>query len=315
MIIDVYTPINIQNESIDIRHIELTKRRKGQPVVFLPGIGGFAESYKWNFEGFYKEKYWPLAVDHIGFGKSGKSKSIVYSFEIFSIAIAEWIKEKKLKNVIIVGNSFGGGVSMGIWDLIPDRISSIVLVSSVGFGRELYWNYRIASLPILNQLIVYLVINKHIPINNSKKSWKSIINNYKDLPEEFLKISDRFKNDHSIRRAYAYILRHMVTFAGQPKNSVYLIYKITQKIKKSKVPVLIIWGKNDRIIPYKHGIVAKEMTNGTLELIDQCGHMPYIEYPEKFNNLIFDFLYDNGISKGISKKVKTKKKKRKVKKN
>ncbi len=310
MILDVYTPINIQDESIKIRHVELNRKRKGQPVVFLPGIGGFAESYKWNFEGFYKNKYWPLAVDHIGFGKSGKSETLEYSTEIFSLAIAEWIKEKKLKNVVLVGNSFGGGVSIGIWDLIPKSISSVVLVSSVGFGRDLYWNYRVASLPVLNQLIVYLVINKYIPINNRKKSWKSIIKNYKDLPDEFVKLSEQYKDDHRIRRAYAFILRNMVTFHGQPSKGVRLIYKITQKIKKLKVPVLIIWGKNDQVIPYKHGLIAKEMTNGTLQLIDQCGHMPYIEYPEIFNKMIFDFLDENG----IPNKTKVKRKKRKSKK-
>ena len=180
MIRDIYSPITLYGNTYKIRHIELNKPQKGKPIIFLPGIGGFAESYKWNFDTFYQNGYWPMAVDHIGFGKSDKPHELDYTVTIFSQAIVEWIITNKLKNIVLVGNSFGGGVSIGIWEFIPKKIQSIVLVSSAGFGRELLWNYRFASLPILNELIIFIAFNKYIPINNGRKSWKSIIKNYND---------------------------------------------------------------------------------------------------------------------------------------
>lgn len=298
MIRDVFSPVTLKEKTYKIRHIELKKRRKGTPVVFLPGIGGFAESYKWNFEGFYKNGYWPMAVDHIGFGKSDKPLEAEFSVDIFSRAIAEWMINKKLKNVVLVGNSFGGGISIGIWDIVPKRISSLILVSSAGFGRELLWNYRIASLPVLNEIIIFLTINRYITINNGRRSWKSIIKNYQDIPDDFLSMSDYYKDDHEIRRAYSYVMKNMVSFYGQPKNGAKLIYSITKKIKKKKVPVLVIWGKQDQVIPYEHGRVAKRLTNGKLELIDKCGHMPYFEYPDLFNKIVIKFLSNSKKSNG-----------------
>jgi pimeloyl-ACP methyl ester carboxylesterase len=276
-----------------MRHIELNSRKKGKPIVLLPGIGGFAESYKWNFASLYENGYWPMAVDHIGFGKSDKPETKQFSVNIFSQAIAEWIKINKLKDVVLVGNSFGGGVSIGTWEFVPNKISSIILVSSAGFGRELLWNYRLASLPVLNELIIFLAINKHIPINNGRRSWKAIINNYSQIPDDFLAMSDHYKDDHDIRRAYSYVMRHMVAHYGQPNKAVKIIHSVSKKIKKNKVPVLIVWGKNDQVIPHKHGKIAQELTNGTLELMDKCGHMPYFEYPEIFNKLVLDFLKNN----------------------
>ncbi|MCE7734419.1 MAG: alpha/beta hydrolase [Candidatus Heimdallarchaeota archaeon] len=298
MIRDVFSPITLKEKTYKIRHIELKKRRKGMPIVFLPGIGGFAESYKWNLEGLYKKGYWPMAVDHIGFGKSDKPLESDYSLDIFSLAIAEWMKNKKLKNVVLVGNSFGGGISIGIWDIVPKRISAIILVSSAGFGKELLWNYRIASLPVLNEIIIFLTINRYIPINNGRRSWKSIIKNYKDIPDDFLSLSDYYKDDHEIRRAYTYVMKNMVSLYGQPKNTVKLIHTITKKIKKNKVPVLVVWGKEDQVIPYQHGVIAKKLTNGKLELMDECGHMPYFEYPELFNKIVINFLNNSKKSNG-----------------
>lgn len=293
MIRDIYSPITLQGHTYNIRHIEPDKSKKGKPIVLLPGIGGFAESYKWNFDMLYRNGYWPMAVDHIGFGKSDKPKEMHYTIDMFSRAIAEWIKTNNLTNIILVGNSFGGGVSVGVWEFIPTKIHSLILVSSAGFGRELLWNYRVASLPVLNELIIFLTINRYIPINNGRRSWKSIIQNYNDIPDDFLAISDYFKDDHEIRRAYSYVMKHMVSFYGQPDNSVKLIHYVSKKMKKKKVPVLIIWGKNDQVIPYKHGFIAKELTNGTLKLMEKCGHMPYFEYPELFNKILLEFLNEN----------------------
>ncbi|MFV2015221.1 MAG: alpha/beta fold hydrolase, partial [Candidatus Heimdallarchaeota archaeon] len=62
-------------------------------------------------------------------------------------------------------------------------------------------------------------------------------------------------------------------------------------------------GKDDQVIPHKHGVIAKELTNGTLKLIEKCGHMPYFEHPELFNKIVIDFLNDN-MSKSNGKRKK-----------
>ncbi|RPH38866.1 MAG: alpha/beta fold hydrolase, partial [Burkholderiales bacterium] len=70
-----------------------------------------------------------------------------------------------------------------------------------------------------------------------------------------------------------------------------LIRPLRQKLDTIKNPTLIIWGKNDRVIPVAHAQVAvKNIPGARLELFDKCGHMPMFECPEKFNKLVLDFL-------------------------
>ena len=53
----------------------------------------------------------------------------------------------------------------------------------------------------------------------------------------------------------------------------------------------VVWGQQDRILPVAHAQVAVAKIPGArLEIYDRCGHMPQLEYPDKFNRLVLDFL-------------------------
>ena len=57
------------------------------------------------------------------------------------------------------------------------------------------------------------------------------------------------------------------------------------------MPVLIIWGKNDVIIYLSHAFAANEMIqNSKLVIFENCGHLPQLEHPKKFNLLIEEFI-------------------------
>ena len=72
-------------------------------------------------------------------------------------------------------------------------------------------------------------------------------------------------------------------------------YKRGIQLRLSKIskPTLVIWGKNDRIIPYKYQLLEyTEIPDIRIEIINECGHLPPIEKPSKFNEIIKDFLLD-----------------------
>jgi pimeloyl-ACP methyl ester carboxylesterase len=57
------------------------------------------------------------------------------------------------------------------------------------------------------------------------------------------------------------------------------------------MPVLIVWGRHDRMIPVDHGERAHEAIRGSrLEIFEQAGHMPQLEAPGRFVALIEQFL-------------------------
>jgi pimeloyl-ACP methyl ester carboxylesterase len=56
-------------------------------------------------------------------------------------------------------------------------------------------------------------------------------------------------------------------------------------------PTLIVWGRQDRIVPLECGEQYRRLLpNATLTILDRCGHMPPIEQPDHFASLVLDFL-------------------------
>ena len=84
------------------------------------------------------------------------------------------------------------------------------------------------------------------------------------------------------------VLRAGINICGQRAKLTRLLLKDLAKIT---APTLIIWGRQDRIIPVKHApIAAAGIPNAKLNVFDKCGHMPMFEYPEGFNKITLDFL-------------------------
>jgi 4,5:9,10-diseco-3-hydroxy-5,9,17-trioxoandrosta-1(10),2-diene-4-oate hydrolase len=58
-------------------------------------------------------------------------------------------------------------------------------------------------------------------------------------------------------------------------------------------PTLIVWGEQDAILPVAHAYAGeKQIPNARLHIFDRCGHMPQLECPEEFNELVLEFLAD-----------------------
>ncbi len=66
---------------------------------------------------------------------------------------------------------------------------------------------------------------------------------------------------------------------------------IERKLPEIKAPTLIIWGKDDRVIPSSYAnIFARAIPDARVRILDGAGHLPYIEKTEEFNQIVMDFL-------------------------
>jgi 4,5:9,10-diseco-3-hydroxy-5,9,17-trioxoandrosta-1(10),2-diene-4-oate hydrolase len=93
------------------------------------------------------------------------------------------------------------------------------------------------------------------------------------------------------QKAYMSVFRSISNFNGPRAD---ILQYIRDNLGKIAVPTLIVWGKQDRLRPVAHADVAKEgIPNAQLHLFDPCGHLPPIEYPDEFNNLLLEFLADD----------------------
>jgi pimeloyl-ACP methyl ester carboxylesterase len=72
-------------------------------------------------------------------------------------------------------------------------------------------------------------------------------------------------------------------------------YDILDRLEEVEIPTLIVWGRNDLIVPVGDGVeFARRIPNSRLVIFDRCGHVPMAERPVRFNRLLESFLAEDG---------------------
>jgi pimeloyl-ACP methyl ester carboxylesterase len=70
-----------------------------------------------------------------------------------------------------------------------------------------------------------------------------------------------------------------------------LVYQeIISKLPQIQQPTLVIWGEVDQVLPVAQAQMAERISQHRLEIWPNCGHHPFLEFPDRFNNLVLEFL-------------------------
>jgi pimeloyl-ACP methyl ester carboxylesterase len=253
----------------------------GDPVLCIHGFG--ASVFSWhNFVDPLSRNYQLILIDLKGFGNSPKPPDSHYSTKDHVDLICKFIVDHDLKNLTLVGNSFGGALSLWLSMMLlekqPGRLRSLILIDAGAYKQYIPFYVKLIGVPIVGAAAVYL-----IPARCMAKSVLKLA--YYD-PEKIT--PDQIA-------AYAAPLaapggKHALLETGKqiiPPN----IDELTAKYKDINVPTLIIWGKQDKIIaPIVGDLLDQVIPNSTLKGIDQCGHVPQEEMPEATIPLVLDFL-------------------------
>jgi pimeloyl-ACP methyl ester carboxylesterase len=267
----------IQVAGINTRYWQLGDN--GCKVILLHGGNGSIEFWMYNIATLAAH-HQVYAFDMVGSGKSDcpdASYALAYQAEFLLC----FMSALKIDCATLIGNSMGGGVALAFTRLYPDRVDKLVLVDSMGFGREISLGIRLITLPV--------IINMLRP---GRWMIPSILRS--DFRHSTAMLAEWIEFRYPI---FAIIGRNRVILRlGQSNfNLAGVLPQVYQPILASLPYItnktLIIWGEFDRIIPVKHAyIAAASLPNSQLEIFPNCGHHPYLEYPAKFDRLVLEFL-------------------------
>ncbi len=255
----------------------------GDPILALHGLGGSLYTWRKLIEPPYRfPGYKLIMVDLKGAGDSPKPKDKHYSILEQADLIYQFIQEQNLRNLTIMGNSYGGAVSLlvaiRLCEEDRDRFSKLILLGSGGYDRDLPSHLRILQTPLVGWLAVHLIPPRCQAGRVLRDSY------YDDC-----KISDEQIAEYA-RPIASRGGRHALLYTGKqaiPEN----IHEIIAKYPKISVPTLILWGLDDEIIPIKIGRMLHDAIRGSrLEIINNCGHVPQEECPEETMCYISEFL-------------------------
>jgi 4,5:9,10-diseco-3-hydroxy-5,9,17-trioxoandrosta-1(10),2-diene-4-oate hydrolase len=277
-----HAPANTQDRYIDIGNITMRYRvaGRGDPVILLHGIGGFLEYWDANIQALAQGQQ-VYALDMLGFGRSTKPPAS-YTLAFLAQGVQAFAHALQLERVSLVGLSLGGGVALQFARMFPHRVRKLVLVASAGLGRRIGLSLRLATLPILGELFT------RPSFAATARAYRSIVMDSRCIPDAWLDTAGQMVLESGAQRTFLSALRASANVLGVRPRA---FEPIVHDLPRITAPTLVVWGKQDPLIPaaYAH-VAAQGLPHARLHLFDRCGHLPQLEYVDAFNELVHIFL-------------------------
>jgi len=253
----------------------------GDPLLCIHGFG--ASLYSWrNFIRPLAKDYQLILIDLKGCGKSPKPLDDKYSTQDHADLLYQFILEHDLRNLTLIGNSFGGALSLLLSIMLFDageaaRLKSLILVDAGAYKQYIPAYLKLLSVPLIN-LGVYLVPSRFAVRAILRKAYYDPSKITEEQIAAYTAPIAAPGGKHALRETGSQLV---------PANFDELI----KRYKDITVPTLIIWGRQDKIIPLEVGeLLDRDITNSTLKIIEECGHAPQEEKPEDTVPLVWEFL-------------------------
>lgn len=253
----------------------------GDPVLCLHGLG--ASTYSWReFREPLSKEHRLILIDLKGHGASPKPKDNHYAIQEHAELIYQFIQEHDLRNLTLIGNSFGGAVSLllalRLCEEGSGRLKRLILIDSGGYNQHLPLHLKLLRTPILGWLVIHLLPPKTSALIVLKASYYDA----SKITQEQIDAYARPIADRGGRHALLQTAKQII-----PEN----IDELIAKYPKITVPTLILWGRLDKVIPLVIGEMLDEaIPDSKLVTIDNSGHIPQEETPEAVVPLVLDFL-------------------------
>jgi pimeloyl-ACP methyl ester carboxylesterase len=260
-------------------------RIAGQGPVLLLVHGMAGSSLTWSHVmPALATRFTVLAPDLLGQGQSDKPRG-EYSLGAHANTLRDLLDALGYERATVVGQSLGGGVAMQFAYQFPERCERLVLVDSGGLGREVTLYLRMLTLPGFESVFPLFCSPRLCAAGSRVATWLGRAGVRSTPAREEIWRSYASLADDASRRAFFRSLRDVIDFSGQALSALSRLHRA------AKLPTLIVWGARDPFIPVSHAVAAHEAIGGSrLEIFDGVGHYPHCEAPERFVEVLVDFI-------------------------
>ena len=254
-----------------------------QAVLFVHGVGGWAENWTETIERVAATGRRAIAFDLPGFGESSAVKGARY-FDPkapFYPAVVDGVRQALgLERPHLVGHSLGGGIAAVTAVTRPLAWRSVTLVAPGGFGPDIALFLRLFSLPFLG-LTTWLPR----PKSAARSVLRSCFHDIARIPAHLYAEGERFD------RSYPETLRVMRAVATPRGVRPSLREAWLARAGEYTGPVLVVWGREDGIVPVTHlKALHESYPRAELRTIESAGHLVMPEQPDAFAGVLIPFL-------------------------
>ena len=242
----------------------------GDPLILIHGLAD--DVAVWNSViSPLAARFRVVALDQIGFGRSDKPL-LSYRVSTFVDFLDGFLNELKIKRASLVGNSLGGWVAAVFTLAHPERVERLVLSDAAGYGtlaqtmdRRALSALKLASRDDIRYLGPLTFHNKQF---------------YEEAAVDAAFVQRITAGD-------SYTISQVLDSMTHGEDV------LDNRLAAIKQPTLVLWGREDKLIPLSFGErLHKEIAGSQLLVIGNCGHMPQVECPKDFATAVLQFLSD-----------------------
>ena len=252
-------PITVEGRTI--RHLRLGPE-EGTPVLMIHGFGADLSTWMFNQQALAEDR--PVyAVDLPGHGGSAKQ---VEDGSVAGLArtIRAYMDAAGIDRAHLVGHSLGGAIAVAIALDAPDRVTALTLVAPAGFGDEIAGDF-------ISGFISETRSRKLRPVLEMLVANPDLVS--ADMVEDVLKFK-RLDGAPEALRAIA-----GANFDGGTQKA-----SLRDRLGDVSVPVSVVWGEEDRILPSHHAEGLPETVSVTR--LPGVGHIAHMEKASEINSVI-----------------------------
>lgn len=248
----------------------------GPTVVILPGLGSNLD-YWADAVAFLAASNHVIAIDAPGYGLSEKPDG-TYDITWMAEQIVAFLDAKSIARATLMGQSMGAHLAVIIADRHPERVDKLVLEGSIA-------NWPTAG-PILAGGFRY-IWNDAVTMDHLRRNWPDIVTK--------LSIHDTPARERILRyqmavRANGERYRPEGLSSSRTLRSI-LLTSLRERLATICIPVLLIWGANDRIHSVDNGIELRSLLDDSrLVVIADAGHGAMMDQPGEFSRLVQRFI-------------------------
>ena len=257
----------------------------GPVILLIHGIGDNSTTWT-TVQAKLAQRFTVIAVDLLGHGQSDKPRAD-YSIAAYANGMRDLLSVLDIERATVIGHSLGGGVAMQFTYQFPQLVERLVLVGAGGVTKDVNVALRLASLPMGSEALALLRLPLVLPaLQIFGRAAGLVLGSTAvglDLPDVLRILADL--PEPMASSAFTRTLRAVVDWRGQSVTMLDRCY-LTQS-----VPVQIVWGSEDVVVPVSHARMAHAAMPGSrLEIFEHSGHFPFHDDPDRFVEVIERFI-------------------------